>query len=97
VFDALTKCEWIGASRGQIDELKETEAALARVEGGISTREDELARLGKDWRKVFRQMAREKKLADELGITFVSMANRQATGIAADNSQGGDQQDQKAA
>jgi lambda family phage portal protein len=72
VKDALTQCSWIGASRGQIDESKETDAALARIAGGLSTFEDECARLGKDFRDVFEQRAREMKLAKSLGITFSS-------------------------
>lgn len=67
-FDALSRAEWIGASRGQIDELKETEAAILRMQNNLSTQEDELARLGKDWRKVNRQIARERKLRESLGI-----------------------------
>ncbi len=70
-FDALSRVDWIGASRGQIDELKETQAAIARIEAGLSTREDELARLGKDFRKVFRQLAREERLRASLGLVFV--------------------------
>lgn len=69
-FDAISRCDWIGASRGQIDELKETQAAKLRIEAGLSTREDELARLGKDWRKVYRQLKREKELQDGLGLVF---------------------------
>lgn len=76
MFDALTRVEWIGASRGQIDELKETQAAIARLESGLSTYEDELARLGKDWRKVYRQLKREAALRDQLGLTFVGMGAR---------------------
>lgn len=68
--EAYTDCDWIGASQGQVDELKETQAALARVNGGISTREDEIARFGKDHRKVFKQLAREKRRAEELGLDF---------------------------
>lgn len=66
--EALTACDWIGAGRGQIDELKETQAALLRIKGGLSTHEAEIAKQGGDYRKTFRQLAREKKLADELGI-----------------------------
>lgn len=80
-FDALTKCDWIGASRGQIDELKETQAAIARIDAGISTAEDELARLGKDWRKVYRQLKREKALRDQLGLVFVSGQNSVVAGV----------------
>lgn len=68
--EAYCNASWIGASMGQIDELKETQAAVLRLNNGLSTREDELARLGKDWRPMLRQLAREKKLADELGLVF---------------------------
>ena len=61
MFDALTQADWIGASRGQIDELKETQAAVLRIKYGLSTHEDELSRLGKDWRKVYAQLEREAK------------------------------------
>ena len=68
--EAYSSCEWIGASMGQIDELKETQAAVLRVNNGLSTREAELARLGKDWRVVFAQLAREKKKAEEHDLEF---------------------------
>lgn len=68
--EAYSACDWIGASMGQIDELKETQAAVLRVNNGLSTRESELARLGKDWRVVFRQLAREKSLAEKEGLEF---------------------------
>lgn len=74
--EALTSCEWIGASRGQIDELKETQSAIMRINGGLSTRESECARLGVDYRRVFRQLSREKKLADSLGLVFASEATK---------------------
>ena len=35
--------EWVGASMGQIDPLKEVNAAMARISTGISTREREAA------------------------------------------------------
>lgn len=60
-FEALCQCDWVGAARGQIDELKETQAAVLRIKYGLSTHEDELARLGKDWRKVYIQLQREAK------------------------------------
>jgi lambda family phage portal protein len=69
-FDGLARCEWVGASRGQIDELKETQAAVLRMNNGLSTAEDELARLGKDWRKVYRQLKREQDLREKLGLLF---------------------------
>jgi lambda family phage portal protein len=71
MFDALASCDWIGASRGQIDELKETQAAVLRIKYGLSTHEDELARLGKDWRKVYAQLEREADDREERGIVLV--------------------------
>ena len=67
-FDAIAACDWIGAARGQIDELKETQAAVLRIKYGLSTHEEELSRLGKDWRKVYAQLEREAKDRDERGI-----------------------------
>lgn len=71
-FDALSRCDWVGASRGQIDELKETQAAVLRISNGLSTAEDELARLGKDWRKVYRQLKREMAMRETLGLAFMA-------------------------
>jgi lambda family phage portal protein len=66
--DAYCACEWIGAGAGQIDELKETQAAIQRILFGLSTWEDELGRFGKDWRKVFVQIQREQAERDKRGI-----------------------------
>jgi len=70
VREAIASAEWIGASRGQIDEKKETESAILRIQNGLSTREKENARLGEDWRKIFRQLGREQKYQEKLGLTF---------------------------
>lgn len=66
--EAYSACEWIGASRGQIDELKETQAATLRIKYMLSTHEDELGRLGKDWRKIFAQREREMKEMKARGL-----------------------------
>lgn len=68
--EALSSCAWIGASRGQIDELKETQSALMRIKGGLSTYEAECARLGEDFRRIFKQRAREERMLAELDLTF---------------------------
>lgn len=68
-LDALAQAEWIGASKGQIDELKETQAAILRMRNGLTTLEHENARLGNDWRTVLRQRKRETELAEELGVS----------------------------
>lgn len=74
IREALICCDWIGASRGQIDELKETQAAVMRINSGLSTYEKEAARLGEDFRRLFRQRARENKMMEKLGLTFATQA-----------------------
>lgn len=67
--EALAACEWIGAGRGQIDEMKETQAAILRMKHGLSTQEREVAEIaGGDYRRVMRQMAREKKLREDYDL-----------------------------
>ena len=67
-MEAFTNAEWIGAGRGQIDELKETQAAILRIKNRLSTYEDEIGRMGKDWRPVFQQIAREQGVMKDLEI-----------------------------
>ncbi len=97
--DAFTQCSWIGAGRGQIDELKETQAALLRISGGLSTRESEIAQLGGDWRKVLRQQAREKRLIETLGLTLSTDVQRPGQQMAGntmrDSGDSDNNQDQK--
>jgi len=67
--DALCACSWLGANRGQIDELKETQAAVLRLNSNLSTYEEECARMGKDYRDVIKQRAREQRMMDEFGLS----------------------------
>lgn len=87
MFDALANATWLGAARGQIDELKETQAAVLRMKYGLTTGEDELARLGKDWRQVYQQQSREKKMRKELDIEWSEDAKMMnaATGSPREN------------
>jgi len=93
--EALCSCSWIGASRGQIDELKETQAAILRINSGLSTRERESARLGDDWRANMRQLKREKQMAAELGLDFSGQATKPGANDAANtvNQSGSDNAD----
>lgn len=69
VKDALMCCTWIGAARGQIDEMKEGQASALRVQNKMSTLELEASKAGLDWREVLKQLAREKKYAQSLGLS----------------------------
>lgn len=59
--------EWSGPTQGQIDPLKEVNAANKRVEGGFSTRERETIELtGGDFNKNVRQLVQEEKMMEEI-------------------------------
>lgn len=68
--EAYTQATWIGSGAGQIDELKETQAALMRIKGGLSTYEIEIAKLGGDYRERFAQRAREEGIISKLSLSF---------------------------
>jgi lambda family phage portal protein len=80
--DAYCRCTWIGASRGQVDEMKETQAAVLKIRAGLSTREAECARLGNDFREIFDQLEREEALAKEKGLVFETSPTKPGTNSA---------------
>lgn len=83
--EAFSRCSWIGQGTGQIDELKETQAAILRIKAGLSTYEIEIARLGEDWREIFEQKALEAGVMEDKSLVFDLSTNKGNTG------QGGDQ------
>lgn len=100
--EAFTSCKWIGSGAGQIDELRETQAALLRIAGGLSTYEQEGARLGLDWRDLFSQRKREQTVLDNYGLHFDLSATKplgkqeSASDITTDGQGGGTQTTQAA-
>jgi lambda family phage portal protein len=66
--EAFCSCTWIGSGAGQVDEIKETQAALLRIAGGVSTHEKECAGMGLDWRDVVAQRAREVTAFEKVGV-----------------------------
>lgn len=66
--EAFCQCTWIGSGSGQVDELKESQAAGLRIQMGVSTHEQECARLGYDWREVLDQRSREIKAFEKAGV-----------------------------
>lgn len=87
--DAYTRCDWIASGRGQIDELKETQAAMLRIKAGLSTYEIEIAKLGGDYRERFAQRAREEGLAKKFNLPFSLDAQRAGNNEARNTMQGG--------
>lgn len=65
---AYSRCRWIGPGKGWVDPVKEAQAALLRIDAGVSTLEDECAEQGKDWREVLEQLAVERAERERLGL-----------------------------
>lgn len=67
IKDAYCSAEWHGPSAGQLDPVKEVQAAELRVQGGYSTREKEATELtGTDFYKNMKQRKREENLLQEV-------------------------------
>lgn len=56
---AWTKCDWIGSGRMAIDGLKEVKEAVLRLDNNLSTYEEEMALMGKDYQETFEQQVIE--------------------------------------
>lgn len=65
---AYCQANWIGPPRGHIDPLKEAQAALIRISGGLSTYEIECGEYGHWYQDIFRQRARERDEQNALGL-----------------------------
>lgn len=67
VRQAYLGARWVGPGRGQIDEKKEVEAAILRIEHNLSTKADETAAInGGEYEANLRQRSRE--IAAEAGM-----------------------------
>lgn len=91
--EAFSRCAWIGTGTGQIDELKETQAAILRIKAGLSTYEIEIGRLGNDWREIFEQKALEAGVIAERGLLIDLNTNKGNTGQGGDQASGNDNAD----
>ena len=73
---AYCGAEWIGPQPGQLDPVKETNAATMRVNAGFSTIERESRGLnGTNYERNFNQRAKEEKLRKSLELDFTTNIN----------------------
>jgi len=69
IRSAWCGAEWSGAGQGQIDPLKETQAAELRIKTALSTYEDEAVALsGGNWEGRVSRLARERAILVEKGL-----------------------------
>lgn len=84
---AYSRAKWVGPPRGQINERLETESALKRVEGGISTLDEETAQAtGGDWETNHRQRVIEQERRERDGLIPSASSAPQTVRIEDDQS-----------
>ena len=66
--DRYERFDAIGAGRDLLDPGKETDAAMSRLRGGLSTLKLECAKRGLHWIKVLMQQAVELRIAKMYGV-----------------------------
>jgi len=84
---AATQCEWQGPAKPTADDLKTAKASTERLSSCVTSLTHECAEIGLDIETVMRDRAREKHLAEKLGLGDPHAA-RQPTGAFADNPDG---------
>jgi len=76
---AYCRAEWNGPTQGQLDPKKEAEAAILRIEAGLSTRTREAAELtSTDFFRNHELRVREEKLRNEAGFSAPVSINIQS-------------------
>lgn len=64
---AWSSAEWIGDGMGQINEVVSVKAATERINAGLTTRQTEIKAInGGDFRKIVRQLRKEKSIINEV-------------------------------
>ncbi len=84
---------WVGPAMTQINPKDDVDAAIARIDGGISNRKIETASLmGMDWdREVQPQREREKEILEEAEMDFAAKSSGAAKPAVAEGTSGGQQ------
>lgn len=81
---AYTRCRFIFGGRGYVDPVKEAEASLMRMEGGISTLEAECAEQGLDYEEVLNQRQIEQEMLAARGLPSLDSLRRRRYGGSSD-------------
>lgn len=70
---ALSRCLWAGIGQGSIDPLKDIQAAMLRVQLGVSTVEREaMLANGSNWEDNVAQLAIEKEAFEDVDLTYLA-------------------------
>lgn len=70
IRDAWCGCQWVGSSRGHVQPVQEANAAVTRMNAGITTGEQEAMEYGgTDYMENVAQLGREKQAREAAGLT----------------------------
>jgi len=69
-LERVFKHKWAGRGWPWVDPLKDVQAALLAVDGGIASRRSVIAKEGRDIEEVFEEIQEDEALAEEHGIVF---------------------------
>lgn len=67
---AVTKAEWRGSPKGDIEPIKAVKADVLAIQHGLKTRADAIAERGGDIRSTFDQLQEEEDMIRERGLTL---------------------------
>ena len=91
-------CEWVTPGWAWIDPSKEVNADIVALQNGGKTMSQWCAERGYDWREQLEQMAKEKELAESLGLTLsihTPITVQAAQSNHVDNAAGGGEDDKE--
>ncbi|MBF0308120.1 MAG: phage portal protein [Magnetococcales bacterium] len=71
---AYQGAQWVGPAPGQLDPLKEANAAVVRIGAGLSSIDQEAAQMGGDFDQIHRQRAKEERMRQEAGLVMPLVA-----------------------
>lgn len=66
--DRICVPKWWPRSWDWVDPMKDVQASILAIRAGLSTYQEELGAMGRDWRETFRQRAEEEEFQRELGL-----------------------------
>lgn len=79
---AYNRCRFIFGGKGWVDPVKEAQAAVLRMNAGLSTMEAECAEQGLDYEEVMDQQAVEKRMKEERGLNTAPVPISKKSGLA---------------
>ncbi len=92
---AYARCTFIFGGRGWVDPVKEAQAAVLRMNAGITTLAQECAEQAADYEEVLDQLAIEKRMKEERGLSHLGAAATKPTATSTKPAESGDAGDEE--